>query len=122
MTARLTSGERGFTLLETLVALSVLSIAALALIRLDAFAVATAADLSAHQVAGVTVRNRAIELLTDPRAPAIGQRSVAVTNGGRAMTVTENVAATADPALLRIDLIASADGARAALTIVRPAQ
>ena len=37
--------ERGFTLLEMLVALSVISIAALALIRLDAYAVRTAGDL-----------------------------------------------------------------------------
>ena len=38
--------ESGFTLLEMLVALSVISIAALALVRLDAYAVRTAGDLS----------------------------------------------------------------------------
>ena len=37
--------QSGFTLLEMLVALSVISIAALTLLRLDAFAVRTAGDL-----------------------------------------------------------------------------
>ena len=61
--------EGGFTLLEMLVALSVISIAALALIRLDAFAVRTAGDLDESTMAGIVAQNRAVELWTDPAPP-----------------------------------------------------
>ena len=61
--------ERGFTLLEMLVALSVISIAALALVRLDAYAVRTAGDLDESTMAGVVAQNRAVELWTDPAPP-----------------------------------------------------
>ena len=58
--------ESGFTLLEMLVALSVISIAALALIRLDAYAIRTAGDLDESTMAGIVAQNRAVELWTDP--------------------------------------------------------
>ena len=45
------SGEGGFTLLEMLVALSIISIAALTLVRLDAYAVRSAGDLDERTVA-----------------------------------------------------------------------
>ena len=54
--------ESGFTLLEMLVALSVISIAALALVRLDAYAVRTAGDLDESTMAGVVAQNRAVEV------------------------------------------------------------
>ncbi len=48
MTAMVQSNrEAGFTLIEMLVALAVFSLAALALLRLDGFAIATAVDLDA---------------------------------------------------------------------------
>lgn len=118
--------EAGFTLLEMLVAMSVLSIAALALVRLDAFALSSAANLADGGMAAIVANNAATDLLTDPAAPAIGTGTDSVTNGGKAWRVQRNVAATADPALLRIDILvtgASAAGGngRAALTIIRPA-
>ncbi len=115
------SAEHGFTLLEMLVALSVLSIAALALVRLDAFTLRGAADLSASTTAGIVAANRAVDLLTDPRAPAIGTAQASVANGGVQWRVTSRTAATADPSLLRIDIAVSGSGGRAALTVIRPA-
>ncbi len=115
------TSERGFTLLEMLVALSVLSIAALALIRLDAFTLRSAADLSRTGAAQIVASNKAVDLLTDPASPPIGVASEAVTNAGSAWRVASRVTATADPSLLRIDIAVSGDGGRAALTIIRPA-
>ena len=43
--------DAGFTLIEMLVALSVFAIAALALMRLDGYAISTAADLDARAMA-----------------------------------------------------------------------
>jgi general secretion pathway protein I len=123
---RIPPGQSGFTLLEMLVAMSVLSIAALALVRLDAFALRSAANLADGGMAAIVANNAATDLMTDPAAPAIGTSTDTVTNGGKAWRVQRIVAATADPALLRIDIAvtgASAAGGagRAALTIIRPA-
>jgi general secretion pathway protein I len=116
--------ERGFTLLEMLVALSVISIAALTLVRLDAFAVRTAGDLDESTVAGIVVQNRAVELWTDPAPPTIGTSAIGVTNAGRNWRVEQRVARTADDSLLRIDLVARPENGRgqAALTIIRPSR
>lgn len=116
--------ERGFTLLEMLVALSVISIAALTLVRLDAFAVRTAGDLDESTVAGIVAQNRAVELWTDPAPPTIGTSAIGVTNAGRNWRVEQRVARTADDSLLRIDLVARPESGRgqAALSIIRPSR
>ncbi|WP_332819220.1 type II secretion system minor pseudopilin GspI [Sphingopyxis sp.] len=122
--ARSSADDRGFTLLEMLVALSVISIAALALVRLDAYAVRTAGDLDESTMAGIVAQNRAVELWTDPAPPTIGNSAVGVANAGRNWRIEQRVAKTADDALLRIDLIVRPEAGRgqAALTIIRPSR
>lgn len=118
---RATGRQAGFTLLEMLVALSVLAIAALALMRLNGFAVATAADLDARLLADVVVQNEAVLASTDPGPLVRGTTSASVSNGGRRFAVRRTVTPTADARLVRIDLLAleAGSGARAALTIIR---
>ena len=113
--------SRGFTLLEMLVAIAVLSIAALALVRLDAFTVHSTTDLTASTTAAIVADNVAVDLLTDPAPPVIGNGQRAVTNNGQSWQVTTRTAPTADPAVLRIDIAIRGQGGRAALTIIRPA-
>lgn len=113
--------EAGFTLLEMLVAVSVLSIAALALVRLDAFTLRSTADLSASTTAQIVASNKAVDLATDAAAPAIGTASESVSNGGQRWRIISRIAATADPSLLRIDIAVTGNGGRANLTIIRPA-
>ena len=116
--------ESGFTLLEMLVALSVISIAALALIRLDAYAVRTAGDLDESTMAGIVAQNRAVELWTDPAPATIGNSAIGVANAGRNWRVEQRVARTADDSLLRIDLTVRPESGRgqAVLTIIRPSR
>lgn len=118
------SDERGFTLLEMLVALSIISIAGLTLVRLDAYAVRTAGDLDESTMAGIVAQNRAVELWTDPSPPTIGSSASSVSNAGRSWRIEQRVAPTADDALLRIDLIVRPETGRgqAALTIIRPSR
>ena len=113
--------SRGFTLLEMLVALSILSIAALALIRLDAFAIRTAAAVDGGALARIVAANAATDILTAPSPPAAGQASAQVTNGGRNWTITTSAQPSDDPMVLRIVIAVTGDGDRAALTIARAA-
>ncbi len=116
-------GESGFTLIEMLVALAVFSLAALALIRLQAYTTRNAAELETRVVAQSVVRNRAVEILTDPRPPALGQTSGQVENGGLTWNWTQDAKLTEDQRFVQVDITANENvsGAPASLTILRPA-
>lgn len=94
----------GFTLIEVMVALLVLGLAALALIRMEGAAIRGAAQVDAAALARIVARNVAIEALTDPRPPAAGQASGIETNGGRAWRWTREVRAIGDGDVWRIDV------------------
>jgi general secretion pathway protein I len=66
-----------------LVALAIFSLAALALLRLGGATAANSARLTEQALAQVVVRNLAVEVLTDPVAPAFGTEAGVVTNAGR---------------------------------------
>ena len=114
-------GGNGFTLIEMLVALAVFAIAALALLRLDGFAIGTAADLDARSMASLVARNEAALATTDPGPIVRGSTTSNVTNGGRSFTVRKTVKPTDDRRLVRIDLLVTVQGStgRAAMTIVK---
>ncbi|MCJ8191268.1 type II secretion system minor pseudopilin GspI [Sphingomicrobium aestuariivivum] len=95
---------RGFTLIEMLVALSVFSIAALALLRIDAYAVSTAANLRENGLARLVAANEAALIASAPAAPTRGQSSRQVTNGGQAFAVITDVAPTPDPRFLTVTI------------------
>lgn len=115
--------EAGFTLLEMLVALSILAVAALTLVRLDAFALRTAGDLDDSSMASVVAQNRAVEIWTDPNLPTIGNFTSLEDNGGRQWRVEQRVSRTDDPSVVRIDLrVRPVTGrGQAVLTLVRRA-
>lgn len=110
------SGERGFTLLEMLVALAVFSLAALALVRLQGVTLRTAADLDSKAMGHIVARNLMVELQTDPAPPAIGAAEGDVDNGGRRWHWRRAVKASDDRRLLQVDL--SVDGQPGASTAV----
>ena len=85
-------GEAGFTLIEMLVALAIFSLAALALLRLGGATAANSARLTEQALAQIVARNLAVEMLTDPVAPAFGTESGVLTNAGRQWRWTRAVA------------------------------
>ncbi len=107
-----------------LVALAVFSLAALALMRLQGVTLRTAADLDRRAVAQLTARNMAVEVLTDPTAPALGDAGGVVTNGGRNLAWTRTVARDTDPRFLLVTFTvgAEAGASPAVLTVLRRAQ
>ena len=113
--------DAGFTLIEMLVALSVFAIAALALMRLDGYALSTAADLDARAMANRVVRNEAALTATDPGPIVRGTTGIKVSNGGRDFVIRKTITPTADRRLVRIDLVAEerSSGARSTMTMVK---
>lgn len=115
--------EEGFTLLELLVALALFSLAALALVKLQGVSVRTAADLDTRLLAETVARNLAVELSSDPHAPALGEASGVERNGGRDWRWTRATSTGPDARLVRIDLRVQGEPGTspALLTILRPA-
>jgi general secretion pathway protein I len=104
---RARASEAGFTLIELLVALSVFAIAALALLRLNGFALMTTADLDGRALAQLVVRNAAVLAATDTGPILLG--------------TTTRVTPTDDARLVQIDLLAVAQdsSARAVTTVIK---
>ncbi|MPT47388.1 MAG: type II secretion system protein GspI [Sphingobium sp.] len=108
-------------LLEMLVALAIFSLAALALIRLQAVAVRSAADLDDRQMARITAHNLMVDAQTSPDILAPGESRGEVQNGGRTWHWVRRVSRTGEGGLLRVDLsLRSKDEATAtALSFLR---
>jgi general secretion pathway protein I len=113
--------RRGFTLLEMLVALAVFSLAALALLRLEGATVRQTGELDERMLAQLVARNLAVETVTDPAPPAIGQSAGETVNGGRRWRWARLTSRTPDQRLVRVDISVATSGAPTLLTIVRPA-
>jgi general secretion pathway protein I len=95
--------EQGFTLIEVLVAMSVFSIAALALVNVSGENTRTAAAIEARVIAGVVADNRIAEALID--WPPIGESAGVDQAGDRPWRWVRKVSRTSDPEVLRIDVI-----------------
>lgn len=115
--------EAGFTLVEMLVALAILSLAALALLRLNGAVAANGARLGTQAGAQIVARNLAVEALTDPVPPTLGQAGGVVVNGGQRWTWTRITGPSPEPRIQMIQIAVDAelDGARASLTVFRRA-
>lgn len=116
-------GEKGFTLIEIMVALAVFSLAAMALVRLESATIRGATILDDTLVAQMVAHNVAVDAVTAADLPTAGRTAGAETNGGRNWRWTRNVAALGGSRAMRIDVgVADASGAVIArLTMVRPA-
>lgn len=112
---------RGFTLLETLVALGVFALAAMALFRLAGLSLSTAARIDERALAAMVAANRLIDAQTAPRAPALGLSRGVERNGGLDWSWVMRVEPAPDPRMVRIDVrvAAPAGGEAARLTGLR---
>jgi general secretion pathway protein I len=106
---------RGFTLLETLVALGVFALAAMALFRLAGLSLTTAARIDERALGAIVAANRLVDAQTAPRAPALGRSQGVEPNGGLQWRWVMSVQPAPDPRMVRIDVtVASPAGGEAA--------
>lgn len=112
--------EQGFTLVEMLVALAVFSIAALALMRLDIYAIAQTSAIADARLADIVARNEAALTTTDPGL-TLGESRSTVINGGSTFDVVRRITPTPDKRLMRVDIAAVQHGGRgrAVITTVK---
>ncbi len=101
------SSERGFTVLEMLVAMAILSLGAVALLNLAGENTRTAAALRARMFASIVADNRAIEAITSTMPPSIGSVSGVEMAGGEAWRWTRRVTRAADSDILRVTVTVS---------------
>jgi general secretion pathway protein I len=94
----------GFTLVEVMVAMGVLGLAVLALIRLGSANAVTASRLETALFGDIIAENLVVDALTAPQPPAFGATQGVVVNGGLNWTVTQEVARTPNPRLIRISI------------------
>lgn len=117
--------EAGFTLIELLVALAIFSLAVLALLNLAGENTRASGRLQDRILAEVVLDNRAIETVTSVAPPPLGKAAGAEQVAGRPWLWTRVVSRTADPDILRVDIVVATPRSRApaaAATLFRAAR
>ncbi|MCK9193405.1 MAG: type II secretion system minor pseudopilin GspI [Nevskia sp.] len=107
--------QRGFTLLEMLVAVAVLAIAMAAIITNGARYASGAASLRDKSIALWVARNHLAEVELLPNWPNIGKSNDDVKMGGIEWTWRTEVISTQDPTLRRLNIRVEKKGERSAI-------
>ncbi|MBL8526952.1 MAG: type II secretion system minor pseudopilin GspI [Burkholderiales bacterium] len=97
------ASERGFTLVEVLVALAIFAVALTAALRACSIATDAALDFRERLLAGWVAENRLAEYRLG-RAPELGERSGTAVQAGLVFTWRERVSVTPMPLNRRIDV------------------
>ncbi len=105
--------QAGFTLIEIFVALSIFSLAALAMVNLQGYSVQTTARLSDRALAWQTAQNIAVEQMTSPIAPTLGTQQGDTENGGTVWRWTVQSRRISDDRLVQMTISVRGTGARA---------
>ena len=95
---------RGFTLLETLVALAILAIALAAAFRAMGVATRSAAELRDRTLAELVADNRLAELRASKSFPPTGGNEGEALQAGQRFRWREDVSATPNPLFRRVDV------------------
>ncbi|HEX3062790.1 MAG TPA: type II secretion system minor pseudopilin GspI [Usitatibacter sp.] len=100
-------GERGFTLIEVLIAIAILAVALAATTRAASVATDGAFETRERLLATWAAQNRVAELRARHAYPPVAVNRFAATEGGLALSIEETVAETPNPAIRRVELAVS---------------
>lgn len=101
---------QGFTLIEMLVALSIIAIALVASLRAVGSLAASEADLHERLLAGWSADNALARLRLDHGWPDTGESSFDCSQGNLALTCTQRVTATPNPVFRRVEVSVTTPG------------
>lgn len=107
-----------------MVALAIFSLAALAMVRLQGYSVRSTANLGDSSMAWQVARNVAVEILSNPAPPTLGETRGEELNGGQNWEWTAITSSTDDSRLVTVEINVVGTGnaalRKARLTIARP--
>lgn len=95
--------QRGFTLVEVLVALAIVAIALTAGLRATLALTRTAERQADHLLANLCAENELAKLRLLKQMPGVGDNNLACEQGGRVLTVALSIRPTPNPNFRRID-------------------
>ena len=97
-----TEAEKGFTIVETLVALFVFALTGVALITMQTQSTSALSRVETRALANLIAENNLIDAMASRAALELGARSGEVEVAGRSWRWTLDIAATDDPTTLRL--------------------
>lgn len=109
---------RGFTLIEVLVALSILSVAVLAAFKLLRESTSAFSAVRDRAIAEIVADNAVVEAVTHPAPLDLGMTHGEVEMAGQRWTWRRSVGATSDSGLIRIDITVGRGGTGDVVTAV----
>jgi len=98
------SGSNGFTLVEVLVALTIIAIALMAAIRATGALSDGAAELRRRTLAQWSAENRMAQIRVQAEWPNVGRRSFECSQAEVQMTCEEEIFATPNPQFRRVEV------------------
>ncbi len=102
--------DRGFTLLEVLVALAIVAIALAAVARVDGVSLDSSAQVKQHMFATWIAQNRLAELTARHAFPELGTRTGPAAQAGSNFTWEEIVGVTPNENFRRVEIRVRAEG------------
>lgn len=97
-------GQAGFTLVEVLVALTIVAIALMACLRAVGSITASSSDLRSRTLAQWSAENRLTEIRVRGEFPTVGRRNYPCPQGDLQLVCQEDVYTTANPNFRRIEI------------------
>lgn len=102
--------QRGFTMIEVLVALAIIGVALAASIRAVGSLATGEADLHRRLLAGWSADNELAQLKLSRQFPPIGSRTFDCSQGNLKLTCTQRVSQTPNPIFRRVEMLVSTPG------------